>query len=404
MKKIAYIFLLLSLVMQVALAQKNRPVVVSFLNGKVMKGLVTKLPDSRLRLQAPNGTVTLFSPKEVRRITYEDGTFVPLNNIPYYQQQNRQAARPQQGGQQGQLQAQNRQGTRPQQGQPNQQNRQGARPQQGQSNRQGASPQQRQPNQQNRQGATPQQRRPNQQNQQTNRTQPKTSQTENNETLLDEEDTDILLTPVDKKLPPANKVDTVAAKEEFRSHSKFFLDAGYTIGMGDGYNNYGRIELSLGYGMQITPKFAIGIGAGLHLYGDSVYLAYRSDTLATSHFDSISTKMVIPIFIDANYEFTEGGSVTPYFGFRLGYGLGIVTTTSYFKKGNDNWKRDETSPTGLGFYISPSLGAKFAIGTSARMNLSIGYTMQMRSYLITTKALSKSGSMGGVTIRAGLEF
>jgi hypothetical protein len=398
MKKIAYIFLLLSLVMQVAFAQqRSRPVIVEFLDGSVLKGEITRLQnDNRLRLLLPNRTVKLFLPKDVKKITYEDGTFLPLKNIPFYQPQgqNRQGSNPQ--NRQGQTQnPQNRQGAAPQnrqqgQNQQSPQNRQGNNQQQGQ-NRQGTAPQNRQQNPQNRQGTTPQPNKP----------QPKTNnQPANDDLLSSEEGTDITLTPADKKQVPAEAVQ----EQTFKPHGVFMMDAGYTVGMGDTINKASRIEFSLGYGMQLTPNISVGLGAGLHLYSDTIYGAYRNSS-AASHYDSVYMKMSIPIFVDAKYSFVDG-NIAPYIGLRLGYSIGMVTTVTKFDKVNGNtterWKREELAPAALGFYISPSVGVKIAAGPSAKVTLALGYTMQMRSYEIS--ASPQSGTLSGITVKAGLEF
>jgi hypothetical protein len=402
MKKIIYILLSLVFLLQVASAQGNRPVIVRFHNGNTLRGVISRLPnDNRLRLQAPNGRIVLFSPNEASSITYEDGsrvTSIPL--APQQGQQNRQ------GTQQGQ---QNRQG-QSQQGQANQQNRQGQPNQQyrqGQSNQQNR---QGQPNQQNRQGQPNQQNRQGT-NQQNNRAQNSTNRNNagNDDFFFEDEGSEMVLKPVDKKQANAAQRPVGKPEDAFSPHSKALIDVGYTLGMGDEFNKASRMEFTLSYGVQATEGLFIGIGSGLHLYSDTIYLAYTGATAAT-HVDTTFSKMIVPLFLDARYNFSTGGSIVPFIGMKAGYSLGIISTTSVFERPKDGAtetvKRIEKGPKGFGLYLSPSVGAKYMLGRSFAINLSVGYTVQMKKYTTVRETIGyiNNGSMGGVTVKAGLEF
>lgn len=144
-----------------------------------------------------------------------------------------------------------------------------------------------------------------------------------------------------------------------------FFDVGYSVGVGD--LGEGRIETSTVHGYQFNPYFFAGVGVGFSYFHDSEVWG-------------------LPIFADFRGEYGNFGSgrVAPFIDFRIGY-----------------------TPTDIsGFYMSPSVGVRYAISPKAGINLSLGYTMQKCDIIVTDGYYyySGTGNSGGFTIRLGIDF
>lgn len=134
-----------------------------------------------------------------------------------------------------------------------------------------------------------------------------------------------------------------------------FVDLGYTVGTGV----YGedRIEVSTSHGYQFNPYIYLGLGAGVHYYfGSEIF--------------------EIPIFAHVRSEFLKN-SISPFVDFKIGYSVFDAT----------------------GFYMTPSVGCRFAIGEKNGISAGIGYTMQKaETWWGTTE------NCGGFNIRVGFDF
>lgn len=206
---------------------------------------------------------------------------------------------------------------------------------------------------------------------------------------------------------------------------KGFFDVGYTIKMGDLSSN--RIELTTSHGYQINPSLFVGIGLGVNLYsGDGFYkndtrkaiddawsqhqirIGGHKDLLSAAvdgkMVDSLNISVALPIFADIRYNFTEGTKIIPFAGLKAGYTLGLAKNSYTGEKITGT----ETSVESLGFYIAPSVGAKYIVSPALALNFTLGYTMQMFNYSakdITGESIvTASKNNGGISIKIGVEF
>lgn len=188
---------------------------------------------------------------------------------------------------------------------------------------------------------------------------------------------------------------------------KGFFDAGYTIKMGDLSAN--RIEISTSHGYQVNPSLFVGLGLGAHLYSDGFYgkKEWRKDVLDGT-LDSINISTAIPIFADVRYNFMEEGQLIPFAGLKAGYTMGLAKSENEgLNESGQTVKKTETKLEGIGFYIAPSIGAKYVISPSFAINFSLGYTMQMFDYSYKNESnniVTASKNNGGISIKIGVEF
>lgn len=144
---------------------------------------------------------------------------------------------------------------------------------------------------------------------------------------------------------------------------KGFIDLAYTFGTGD----YGldRLELSTSHGYQFNPYLYAGIGVGLNYYVTPELLS-------------------VPIFFNPRLTIPTGSLVSPFVDLKIGY-----TVSSDIK----------------GFYLSPSVGARFSVAENKAINLSLGYSLQSIEfipYTYYTNSLRKGS--GGITLKVGFEY
>lgn len=128
--------------------------------------------------------------------------------------------------------------------------------------------------------------------------------------------------------PFANINNGGGAKEGYKG----FVDFGYCLGTGDFKED--RIELSTVHGLQLNPNFFVGGGVAVSYLFDSEVLA-------------------CPIFVAGRANLFNN-SISPFLDFRIGYSVFDAQ----------------------GFYMSPSLGCRFAAKSSGAINVSIGYSLQ----------------------------
>lgn len=145
-----------------------------------------------------------------------------------------------------------------------------------------------------------------------------------------------------------------------------FFDAGYSVGVGGGS---GRVETSTVHGYQFSPYFFAGVGVGFSYFHEGEVWG-------------------LPIFADFRGEYGNFGTgrVAPFIDFRIGY-----------------------TPTDIsGFYMSPSVGVRYAISPNAGINLSLGYTMQNAEVFYYDyygdTYYKDTANCGGFTIRLGIDF
>ncbi|MDR1259255.1 MAG: hypothetical protein LBK65_08280 [Tannerellaceae bacterium] len=375
MKKILFIFIVLAMALQVAFAQRGRIVTIYFHNGSVVKGELSKLPnEEKFRLQTANGSVFLFTSQEVKDVRYEDGTRPGAGNRQQYQQQPPQQQYPQQ------------QQTYP----PSYQQNQGNQPQQ--LNRQ------------------QQQSGVQSQNSRVIRVDPEEELIE--EDVYDDEyyddydyalDEDMEETPV--RTPRQAVRDNAEPNAGFVPGYHGIIDFGYTFGMGDSIHAFSRMEFTITQGYQFSPSLFVGVGTGVHLYSDSVRLNKIVDGMEVPN---CYLSYVFPVFVDIRYNFSNG-KIKPFAALKAGYSIGLSKTESETQTEAGRSKKTEYKAESLGFYVAPSIGVKFMIGRSMAFSLGAGYSMQMYGSETfkpdnNNVILKKADVMGGVTLKAGLEF
>lgn len=143
-----------------------------------------------------------------------------------------------------------------------------------------------------------------------------------------------------------------------KSGYRGFIDFGYTVGTGD-YGE-GRVEFATSHGYQFNHYLYAGVGAGVHYY-------HEADVVE------------IPIFAHVRSEFLDY-FISPFFDFKVGYTVYDAT----------------------GFYMTPSVGCRFAVGGRSGLSIGFGYTMQRIEY----DDYYDSGSVncGGFSIKVGFDF
>ena len=119
-----------------------------------------------------------------------------------------------------------------------------------------------------------------------------------------------------------------------------FVDAGYSIGVGD--YEFGRFEVNTTHGYQVNPYLFFGAGMGLHFMSKyETELDYRE------------SKVDIPVFANVHCNFSKG-KVTPFIDGRGGT---FVTNNG-------------------GLYTSASAGCRISINDKQAISVSIGYTTE----------------------------
>jgi small nuclear ribonucleoprotein (snRNP)-like protein len=198
---------------------------------------------------------------------------------------------------------------------------------------------------------------------------------------------------------------------------KGFFDAGYTMKMGEFSSS--RIEVTTSHGYQITPSLFVGLGFGVNLYSNGFYddstavgkkNGGHKDVMVKGNansVDSLNISATLPIFADIRYNFTTEGQIIPFAGLKAGYSLGLASTSLVENDENGSMrKKTETRVESVGFYVSPSIGAKYVISPSFALNLSLSYSMQMFDYsqVEAPNLITATKNNGGISIKIGIEF
>jgi len=177
-----------------------------------------------------------------------------------------------------------------------------------------------------------------------------------------------------------------------------FVDAGYTIKMGDISMN--RFEFSTSHGYQINPYFFAGAGIGVSMFSD-VQLGYVNVADSTSK-KKERFKMAIPLFVDLHFNFMEG-TIVPFAGIKAGYSIGLSKVTP---AADGEGNKEEVETENLSFYLAPSVGVKYKLANSLAINLTVGYSAQMFDYYYAREGITykKMKNNGGVSVKVGVEF
>ncbi|MDR1344982.1 MAG: hypothetical protein LBJ39_06475 [Tannerellaceae bacterium] len=409
MKKALFIFIVFAMALQVAFAQRGRIVTIYFHNGRVVKGELSKLPnEERFRLQTLDGSVFLFTSRDVREVLYEDGTRPGVNQQQPPQQQYQQRPPQQQyPQQQQQYQQYPQQQQQYQQSPPQQQYQQQQQAYPPAYQNQGVQPQQQQQLNRQQQNVRPQGNAAGEAEQIEEEVYDESYDDEYEDEYDEYDDMEVIDQKPSRQSQRSGKRNAEYQDEPntgFIPSAHLAIDFGYTLGMGDSIHAFSRTEVTISMGYQFTPSLFVGAGTGIHLYSDSVKLDKILDGRPV---DNCYLSYVFPVFADVRYTFSNG-KIKPFAALKAGYSMGLSKTTSVTQTDGVTSRKTEYKAESLGLYLAPSIGAKFMLGPVA-LNIGAGYSMQMYNSetLSPTKEgvkIKKMDIMGGVTLRAGLEF
>jgi hypothetical protein len=162
-----------------------------------------------------------------------------------------------------------------------------------------------------------------------------------------------------------------------------FVDAGYTVGIGD--YEFGRFEVNTSHGYQINPYFYVGAGVGFHFMP-----SYETPDMDIP-LDKRDSKVDIPVFANARINFSKS-KVTPFIDAKGGT---YVTNNG-------------------GLYVNGSAGIRIACNGKQAINIMVGYTLEKLEFETFWK-FNNTHSMSytrkpttyeteGVSLKIGYEF
>lgn len=162
-----------------------------------------------------------------------------------------------------------------------------------------------------------------------------------------------------------------------------FVDAGYSVGIGD--YEFGRFEINTTHGYQVSPYFFFGAGLGLHFMSE-----YETEGMNIA-LDYRESKIDIPVYANVRCNFSKG-KVVPLIDVRGG---SFVTNNG-------------------GLYVSASAGCRISINDKQAINVSVGYTFENLEF-DTFDRFPSNSSMNyirdsrkceteSITLKLGFEF
>ena len=162
-----------------------------------------------------------------------------------------------------------------------------------------------------------------------------------------------------------------------------FIDAGYSVGVGD--YEFGRVEVNTSHGYQFNPYLFLGAGIGLHLMS-----SYETSGMDIP-LDVRDEKTDVPIFANIRCNFIKK-NISPFIDVKGGT---FVTNNG-------------------GMYINVSAGCRFSINEKQAVNMSIGYASEKLEFETFYKFANnmnmnyvRRSTMYGteaITIKIGVEF
>ena len=163
-----------------------------------------------------------------------------------------------------------------------------------------------------------------------------------------------------------------------------YVDAGYSIGIGDYCFN--RFEINTSHGYQINPYIFIGAGFGFHFMPE-----YETDGSSNIALDIRDSEVDIPIFADVRINFMKS-TFTPFVDVRGGT---YVTNNG-------------------GLYVNAAVGCRYAINSKQGIYLAVGYAkgkLEFQEFAGYTSSSSGTyyrkaadGETESITIKLGFEF
>jgi len=170
------------------------------------------------------------------------------------------------------------------------------------------------------------------------------------------------LRPVKTKLH-TNTTATGGLKRGFKG----YVEAGYSVGI-DYYD--GGFLARAAFGFQFNPHIFAGLGVGLSFYDYEGY------------YDDSEESMTLPIF--ANFRYTMlNKRISPFFDIKAGYSPEV--------------------DDGEGFFASPALGCRFAIGKQFAITTSISFEYQQGTVYYYDYDYEYE-DVTGLALKVGFEF
>ena len=162
-----------------------------------------------------------------------------------------------------------------------------------------------------------------------------------------------------------------------------YIDAGYSIGVGD--YEFGRFEVNTSHGYQFNPYFFLGAGAGLHFMS-----SYETKDMDIP-LDVRDSQVDIPVFANIRCNFSKK-MVSPFVDVKGGT---YVTNNG-------------------GLYVNASAGCRFAINEKQAVSLAVGYASEKLEFE-TFDRFTSNTSMNytrsprkldteAITLKLGFEF
>ena len=162
-----------------------------------------------------------------------------------------------------------------------------------------------------------------------------------------------------------------------------YIDAGYSIGVGD--YEFGRFEVNTSHGYQINPYFFLGAGAGLHFMS-----SYETKDMYIP-LDVRDSQVDIPVFANIRCNFSKK-KVSPFVDVKGGT---YITNNG-------------------GLYVNASAGCRFAINEKQAVSLAVGYASEKLEFE-TFNRFTSNTSMNytrsprkldteAITLKLGFEF
>lgn len=176
----------------------------------------------------------------------------------------------------------------------------------------------------------------------------------------------------------------VKAQNEAGNCYRGFVDAGYTIGVGD--YDFGRFEVNTSHGYQINPYIFIGGGMGLHFMQ-----SYKASGTSDIPLDIRDSKVDIPVFANVRGTFMKS-RFAPFIDAKAGTFI------------NNNG----------GQYINASIGLRISVNKKQAVDIMVGYTMEklefetfshfVSDYNLDYTRKPEKRDADGIAIKVGYEF
>ena len=162
-----------------------------------------------------------------------------------------------------------------------------------------------------------------------------------------------------------------------------YVDAGYSIGIGD--YEFGRFEVNTSHGYQFNPYIFLGAGVGLHFMP-----SYETPGMNIP-LDVRDSKVDIPVFANIRCNFSKK-KVTPFVDVKGG---------TYI---NNNG----------GLYANASVGCRFAINKKQAVSVAVGYALEELEFETFARFVSYTSmnytrnprklETDAITLKVGFEF